>query len=101
VPQPLAIAEAHERRGVPNAHLTSADHRWSDARVPETAARADGTIGRGLGWTDLFIHTPYRFRAVDALLMLVAAFASYEAVLAAYRGGVRTPPCAPCRISWT
>ncbi|MGH7151193.1 MAG: S-adenosylmethionine:tRNA ribosyltransferase-isomerase, partial [Planctomycetota bacterium] len=61
----------------------------------ETAAREDGTVEPGEGWTDLFIHPPFRFRVVDALvtnfhlprstlLALVCAFAGRERVLAAY-----------------
>ncbi|MGH2603056.1 MAG: S-adenosylmethionine:tRNA ribosyltransferase-isomerase, partial [Dehalococcoidia bacterium] len=51
------------------------------------------------GETSLFIHPPYRFRAVDrlltnfhlprsTLLMLVCAFAGYEPVMRAYREAV-------------
>jgi S-adenosylmethionine:tRNA ribosyltransferase-isomerase len=79
------------------------------ARVLETAALAapsprtnlpPGAIGSGAGWTTLFIYPPFRFRAVDALLtnfhlprstllMLVAAFAGYQPVMAAYREAVQ------------
>jgi len=77
------------------------------ARVLETAARpaphapeTGVAVRPGAGWTDLFIVPPYRFRAVDALLtnfhlprstllMLVAAFAGFEPVMAAYREAVR------------
>ena len=52
------------------------------------------------GETDIFIHPPYRFRVIDALLtnfhlpestliMLVSAFAGRELVLEAYREAVR------------
>ncbi len=52
-----------------------------------------------VGETDIFLHPPYRFRAVDALLtnfhlpqstliMLVSAFAGRELVLEAYRQAV-------------
>jgi S-adenosylmethionine:tRNA ribosyltransferase-isomerase len=52
------------------------------------------------GWTDLFIRSPYVFRAVDklvtnfhlprsSLLMLVAAFADRDRVLEAYAHAVR------------
>jgi len=65
-------------------------------RALETVAGEGAPRVRGSeGWTDLFIHPPYRFRAVDALvtnfhlprsslLMLVSAFAGRELILAAY-----------------
>jgi S-adenosylmethionine:tRNA ribosyltransferase-isomerase len=72
----------------------------TSARTLETAADADGRFAPGVGWTDLFIHPPYRFRGVDglltnfhlprsSLLMLVAALAGTGRVLAAYRHAVR------------
>ena len=76
-------------------------------RALEAAARAAGPAGATgpepdaafEGWVDLFIHPPFEFRAVDALvtnfhlprsslLLLVAAFAGRERVLAAYREAV-------------
>jgi len=56
--------------------------------------------GGASGETEIFIHPPYRFRAIDALLtnfhlpqstllMLVSALAGRETVLAAYREAVR------------
>jgi S-adenosylmethionine:tRNA ribosyltransferase-isomerase len=68
-------------------------------RVLEHVARAGRYEGHE-GWTDLFIHPPFEFRAVGALitnfhlprstlLMLVAAFAGRERVLAAYEEAVR------------
>jgi S-adenosylmethionine:tRNA ribosyltransferase-isomerase len=68
-------------------------------RTLETVAGPDGTIGSGEGETTLFIRPPYRFRAVDhlitnfhlprsTLLMLVAAFGGYDAVMAAYREAI-------------
>jgi S-adenosylmethionine:tRNA ribosyltransferase-isomerase len=65
-------------------------------RTLESAAGEDGRVRPGAGETHLFIHPPYRFRAVDrlitnfhlprsTLLMLVAAFAGYEGTMGAYR----------------
>jgi S-adenosylmethionine:tRNA ribosyltransferase-isomerase len=55
-----------------------------------------GVVHRGEGCTAIFIRPPYRYRAVDhlvinfhlprsTLLMLVAAFAGYELMMRAYR----------------
>lgn len=65
-------------------------------RTLESATDAEGRITAGSGWTNIFIYPGYHFRAVDALvtnfhlprstlLMLVAAFADRESILAAYR----------------
>lgn len=79
----------------------------TSVRVLESVAREhDGKIVAGAGRTNIFIHPPYRFRIVDALLtnfhlprstllMLVSAFASpsasngREIILAAYDEAVR------------
>jgi len=69
-------------------------------RVLETIADEKGRVQPDAGSTGLFIRPPHRFRCVDALitnfhlprstlLMLVAAFAGRENVLAAYREAVR------------
>jgi S-adenosylmethionine:tRNA ribosyltransferase-isomerase len=72
--------------------------------VGTTTARVLETRGRPftpcIGATDLFIHPPYEFRAVDALLtnfhlpkstllMLVAAFAGRDFILEAYADAIR------------
>jgi S-adenosylmethionine:tRNA ribosyltransferase-isomerase len=70
----------------------------TSVRALETAA-AGGELAPYTGDTRLFITPGYRFHVVDALLtnfhlpqstllMLVAAFAGYEAVMAAYRHAV-------------
>jgi S-adenosylmethionine:tRNA ribosyltransferase-isomerase len=69
-------------------------------RVLESTASGDGRIRAGAGETDLVIVPGFGFRAVDALvtnfhlprsslLLLVAAFAGRERVLAAYAEAVR------------
>lgn len=71
----------------------------TSARTLETAVSVDGSFEATGGWTELFIHPPYDFAAVDglltnfhlprsSLLMLVAALAGREPVLAAYRHAV-------------
>lgn len=68
-------------------------------RTLETAARHEGGFAPGSGWTGLYIHPPFEFRLTDAmltnfhlprstLLMLVAAFAGRERILAAYAQAV-------------
>ncbi len=73
------------------------------AAVGTTTCRALESWARtGLrsGWTDLFIHPPFEFRAVGALLtnfhlprstllMLVCAFAGRERIMAAYEEAIR------------
>lgn len=67
-------------------------------RVLETASR-DGKVKPWRGTTDLFIHAPYAFRAVDALvtnfhlprstlLLLVGAFVGTELLREAYQKAV-------------
>lgn len=71
----------------------------TSVRTLETAARTDGRIRPGEGWTDIFIYPGYRFGAVDgmitnfhlprsSLLMLVSAFAGRELILRAYAEAV-------------
>jgi S-adenosylmethionine:tRNA ribosyltransferase-isomerase len=71
----------------------------TSARVLETCAREDGAVDARAGTTDLFLKPGDRFRVVDALLtnfhlprssllLLVAAFAGREPVLAAYADAI-------------
>ncbi len=68
-------------------------------RTLEFAADAHGRVSAGSGWCDLFIYPGYAFKVVGAmitnfhlpgstLLMLVAAFAGRDRILAAYREAV-------------
>jgi S-adenosylmethionine:tRNA ribosyltransferase-isomerase len=86
------IAESRRRGGRVVAVGTTV------VRALETACR-NGDISPYCGDTNLFITPGYRFRSVDALLtnfhlpestllMLVCAFAGYEAVMGAYRHAV-------------
>jgi S-adenosylmethionine:tRNA ribosyltransferase-isomerase len=72
----------------------------TSARVLESCAAADGSVAPARGETELFLRPGSRFRVVDALLtnlhlprssllLLVAAFAGREPVLAAYAEAVR------------
>jgi S-adenosylmethionine:tRNA ribosyltransferase-isomerase len=72
----------------------------TSVRVLEAAVRREGRLAAQSGTTDIFIHPPYTYRAVDrlltnfhlprsTLLMLVAAFAGREFVLRAYAEAVR------------
>jgi S-adenosylmethionine:tRNA ribosyltransferase-isomerase len=67
----------------------------TSVRVLESCADADGQISAGAGSTQIFIHPPYQFKIVDALLtnfhlpkstllMLVSAFAGRGFALRAY-----------------
>ena len=69
-------------------------------RVLEARVAGGGSVEAGSGWCDLSIRPGHRFRAVDALLtnlhlpkssllILVAAFAGRERILAAYREAAR------------
>jgi S-adenosylmethionine:tRNA ribosyltransferase-isomerase len=72
----------------------------TSVRALETAVRSDGTVASGSGRSELFIHPPYEFGCIGALLtnfhlprstllMLVSAFAGREAMLNAYATAVR------------
>ena len=68
-------------------------------RALESAGNPDGTVRAGEAETDIFITPGYRFQVVDrlitnfhlpksTLLMLVSAFAGYDAIRAAYAHAV-------------
>jgi S-adenosylmethionine:tRNA ribosyltransferase-isomerase len=68
-------------------------------RALEGAAERDGVVHAGEGETELFVTPGFRFRVVDALLtnfhlprstllVLIAAFAGYEATMDAYREAI-------------
>lgn len=72
----------------------------TSVRTLETVTDELGQVRPGEGWTDIFIYPGHRFRAVDAmitnfhlpkstLIMLVAAFAGRDRILAAYDTAVR------------
>ena len=69
-------------------------------RVLESIAAKHGKVIAESGETSIFIHPPYQFRVVGALLtnfhlpkstllMLVSAFAGYENTMRAYEEAVR------------
>jgi S-adenosylmethionine:tRNA ribosyltransferase-isomerase len=85
-------AAAETIRGARNSGGRVVSVGTTCARVLETVGPSSGPRD---GWTDLFIHPPYEFRAIDALvtnfhlprstlLMLVCAFAGRDRVLRAY-----------------
>jgi S-adenosylmethionine:tRNA ribosyltransferase-isomerase len=69
-------------------------------RSLESAVDSRGRLIAAAGYSDLFIHPPYRFRMVDALitnfhlpgttlLLLVSAFASWDIIKKAYTEAIR------------
>lgn len=98
---PLAAADALARTRAAGGRVVAVG--TTVVRAMEGAAAGSSTAGgavpAGRGATDLFITPGFRFRVVDALLtnfhlprstllMLVAAFAGRERVLAAYREAI-------------
>lgn len=72
----------------------------TSTRTLETLSTNEGVLMPGTGWTDIFIYPGYQFKMVDALItnfhlpkstlvMLVAAFAGREQVLAAYKEAIK------------
>lgn len=71
----------------------------TSCRTLESIGLTNGRINPGEGWTDIFIYPGYRFQVLDGLLtnfhlpestliMLVSAFAGYDATMAAYKHAV-------------
>jgi S-adenosylmethionine:tRNA ribosyltransferase-isomerase len=100
-PEAYAVPEA--AAAAINAARTRGGAIWAVGttvtRTLESCAEPDGTVRAGTGWTSLFIRPGHTFRAVDrlltnfhlprsTLLMLVAAFAGTDLVLAAYREAI-------------
>jgi S-adenosylmethionine:tRNA ribosyltransferase-isomerase len=97
-PAAAAAIEAARRRGGRVIACGTTVTRALESAA--SAADGSGRVAPGEGTTDLFIRPGYAFRVVDGLvtnfhlprstlLMLVAAFAGREAVLAAYAEAVR------------
>jgi len=95
---PEATAEAVARTRARGGRVVAVG--TTTTRVLESRAADDRSVRAGSGTTDLFLAPGDRFRAVDALLtnfhlprssllLLVAAFAGRERVLAAYAEAVR------------
>ena len=79
---------------------TNAGHRVVAVGTTTCRALESAADGPGEGWTRLFIHPPYEFRVVDAmitnfhlprssLLVMVCAFAGREQILNAYEEAKR------------
>ncbi|HEY8494565.1 MAG TPA: tRNA preQ1(34) S-adenosylmethionine ribosyltransferase-isomerase QueA [Myxococcota bacterium] len=95
---PEATAEAIARTRAQGGRVVAVG--TTTTRVLETRARPGGLVEPGCGETDLFLRPGARFQVVDALLtnfhlprssllLLAAAFAGRERLLAAYAEAVR------------
>jgi len=69
-------------------------------RVLETTATVDGFVKANSGWTDKYIHPPYHFKIVDALVtnfhvsgstlfLLAFAFANKDTIMGAYKKAIK------------
>jgi S-adenosylmethionine:tRNA ribosyltransferase-isomerase len=94
---PAETAEAHARCRAQGGRVIAVG---TTALRTLEAAMSEGALRAGPGSTDLFCTPGYQFRAVDGLLtnfhlprstllMLVAAFAGLDRILAAYREAVQ------------
>jgi S-adenosylmethionine:tRNA ribosyltransferase-isomerase len=111
VEEVVAHRMEHERFTVPDATAVAVNRARAEGRrivavgstvvrTLEHSADAQGCLRAGTGRTDIFIHPPYRFRAVDVLLtnfhlprstlvMMVSAFAGQALVRRAYAEAIR------------
>jgi S-adenosylmethionine:tRNA ribosyltransferase-isomerase len=95
---PASVAAAVERTRRKGGRVVAVG--TTVVRALESCADADGRVAARSGHSELFIYPGFRFRVVDALLtnfhlprstllLLVAAFAGRERVLAAYAEAIR------------
>ena len=79
--------------------MRTGDERNARRALESACDACGGAPGPASGWTRKFIHPPYRFQAVDALLtnfhlprttllLLVAAFTGAELTRRAYRHAI-------------
>ena len=96
---PAAAASAIERARAEHRRVIAVGTTTTRA-LEDAAMRGDGRVTAGTGTASLFIYPGHQFRVIDglltnfhlpasSLLMLVAAFAGRERVLAAYREAVQ------------
>ena len=69
-------------------------------RAIESAVSAEGFLKGQEGWTNLFVHPPYRFSIANkmisnfhlpksSLLIMVSAFGGYELIMKAYKEAIK------------
>ena len=69
-------------------------------RAVESAVSATGKLKTEEGWTNLFIHPPYKFNVANAmitnfhlpktsLLIMICAFANYDLIMKAYQEAIK------------
>ncbi len=101
--RPVKCENVEDHRMEPEAYEIADPPDGKAVAVGTTTCRALETwarTGKTSGWTDLFIHPPFEFKVVKALvtnfhlpkstlLMLACAFAGRERLLAAYEEAIR------------